>query len=179
MKQIDILCNDKIYTEMLILELEAQGYKALGKHTGYADIVVCESERRVGDNCITFSESEGADLLRPFNIEELVSLIEEKTGYEEKNIGSRELYVSATSRYAIYQGKRIVFTELEHRLLCCLYGRRNMYVSLAELAEELFGDPEAHNPVRVYVSYLRNKLDEAFGVKFIYTVRGKGYILKI
>jgi len=32
--------------------------------------------------------------------------------------------------------------------------------------------------VGVYIRFLRSKIDEAFGVKYIHTVRGVGYILK-
>ena len=34
------------------------------------------------------------------------------------------------------------------------------------------------NVVDVYVRYLRSKLDERFGQKYIHTVRGVGYVAK-
>ena len=34
------------------------------------------------------------------------------------------------------------------------------------------------NVVDVYVYYLRNKIDDVFGVKMIQTVRGVGYVIK-
>ena len=34
------------------------------------------------------------------------------------------------------------------------------------------------NVVDVYIRYLRSKIDEKFGVKFIHTVRGAGYVLR-
>jgi len=37
---------------------------------------------------------------------------------------------------------------------------------------------DKNNADNVYVSYLRKKLDDTFGVKMIYTIRGKGYMLK-
>lgn len=179
MKQIDIICNDKQYTRLLCLELEARGYRAEPRNTGRADLILCEKGTAVQDNCITFSRDGDADLVRPFDIEELIALIEERTDGEGHKSTEEELWVSTSSRCAAYRGTRIAFSELEHRLLLCLYEKRNSCVSCAELAGELFGDPGAENPVRVYISYLRNKLDEAFGVKFIYTARGKGYILKV
>ena len=33
------------------------------------------------------------------------------------------------------------------------------------------------NVIDVYVRYLRSKIDEAFGVKMIQTVRGVGYVI--
>ena len=32
--------------------------------------------------------------------------------------------------------------------------------------------------VDVYIRYLRSKIDERFGVKFIHTVRGVGYVFR-
>ena len=34
------------------------------------------------------------------------------------------------------------------------------------------------NVVDVYIRYLRSKIDEKFGVKFIHTVRGVGYVFR-
>ena len=34
------------------------------------------------------------------------------------------------------------------------------------------------NVVDVYIRFLRSKIDEAFGVKYIHTVRGVGYVLR-
>ena len=34
------------------------------------------------------------------------------------------------------------------------------------------------NVIDVYVRYLRSKIDEAYGVKMIQTVRGVGYVIK-
>ena len=34
------------------------------------------------------------------------------------------------------------------------------------------------NVVDVYIRYLRSKLDEPFGQKYIHTVRGVGYVVK-
>ncbi|MBQ4562032.1 MAG: winged helix-turn-helix transcriptional regulator [Clostridia bacterium] len=174
MKQIDIICNDKIYTEMLCLELRDRGYRVSDKNTGKADIILCEKEDRGDANIVTFSQKGGADLIRPFDIEELVSLIESKSADETADEG---LFVSPVSSYAVYKGTEVSLSELEHKILYYLYDRPDEYVMADELARKFFAD-EDKNTLRVYISYLRNKLDEAFGIKFIYTARGKGYMLK-
>ncbi|MBR6514210.1 MAG: winged helix-turn-helix transcriptional regulator [Clostridia bacterium] len=173
MKQIDIICNDKIYTELLCLELSDRGYKTSDKNSGRADVILIEADYHGNENTVTFSKKEGADLVRPFDIEELVSLIESKN---IKESFFDELYVSQSGCYAVYKENEISLTELEHKILCCLYEAKGEYVTAEELAARFF-DGEDKNTVRVYISYLRNKLDESFGIKFIYTARGKGYKL--
>ena len=175
MKQIDIICNDKIYAEMLCLELSDRGYKTSDKNTGKADLLLIEADHKGSYNTVTFSRKEGADLVRPFAIEELVALIESKNTEQQK---SDDLYVSPTAAYAVYRGTEISLSELEHGILYYLYSKKGSYVSADELAKEFF-DGADKNTLRVYISYLRNKLDEAFGVKLIYTARGKGYMIKL
>ena len=34
------------------------------------------------------------------------------------------------------------------------------------------------NSVDVYIRFLRGKIDDAFGIKLIHTVRGVGYVIK-
>ena len=34
------------------------------------------------------------------------------------------------------------------------------------------------NSVDVYIRFLRSKIDEAFGIKLIHTVRGVGYVIR-
>ncbi len=159
---------------MLILELNERGYKTSDKNTGRADILLIEAEYKGTDNTVTFSRKEGADLIRPFEIEDLISLIGSK-GTEESRID--EIYVSPTACYAVYKDTQISLSDLEHKILYYLYNRHGEYVTAEELAREFFAD-EDKNTLRVYISYLRNKLDEAFGIKFIYTARNKGYMLK-
>lgn len=159
---------------MLALELEAAGY---GLSARSADLVIADLDSGVtGD--ITFSRGEGADLRRPFGIDELFALVEEKLGGKGE-AQYETLQLSDTSASALYRGCRVELSDLEYKLLCYLYRNRDRYVSVSELSEKIFGNGGAQNPVRVYISYLRDKLDEAFKVKFIFTSRGKGYILKI
>ena len=159
---------------MLCLELGERGYRTSDKNTGRADVILIEKEGRGKGNIITFSRGKTADLIRPFSIDELVILIDSKQ--TQKTEKADMLYVSDTARYAVYRGDEIALTELEHKILYYLYTNAG-YITAEELAKEFFGDENEKNTLRVYISYLRNKLDEAFGIKFIYTARGKGYKL--
>ena len=67
-------------------------------------------------------------------------------------------------------------TPLEFRLLLTFLRNPGQVLSREQLLELVWGDAEAVNPsqVKVTVSYLRHKLDDA-GVSPIATVRGFGY----
>jgi two-component system, OmpR family, copper resistance phosphate regulon response regulator CusR len=78
-------------------------------------------------------------------------------------------------------GKLIQLTAKEYSLLEYLAQNTGKVRSRQEIAESVWGlDFETGtNFIDVYINYLRNKIDKGFPVKFIHTVTGFGYILKV
>lgn len=80
-----------------------------------------------------------------------------------------------------YNGEELSFTETEHSLLMALYKNRGEEISRERLLTEVWGRTDEcerkSNLTDVYIRYLREKLDDRFGVRLIYSVRGKGYKL--
>ncbi len=79
-------------------------------------------------------------------------------------------------KHIIFGQDDIALTENEFKLISCLYERRGEAVSREELSSVL-GSSES-NMCDVYICMLRRKLDNRFGIRFLITVRGKGYMLK-
>lgn len=141
------------------------------------------SEEQLSDtprNTVAFFE-------RPFPIAEFkkvaaeisaispLSREEQKGGFDLKSIE-----LDMFSKQARYNGKTVKFTPREFALLSLLYRNRGRIVSRKEVIETVWGEEYdmKNNADNVYINYLRNKLDGLFGVKVIYTVRGKGYMMK-
>jgi two-component system, OmpR family, response regulator len=83
--------------------------------------------------------------------------------------------IDGAGRRAAVNGKELALTPTEFRLLAFLVRNRNQVVSQLTLLEEVWGNTDADpKQVRLYVSYLRRKLNGA-GVDPIETVRGFGY----
>lgn len=72
-------------------------------------------------------------------------------------------------------GKTVPMTPAERDILAYLYARRGETVTREELATLLGG---GGNIVDVYVCRLRSKIEAPLGRRIIWTVRGKGYVLK-
>jgi len=72
-------------------------------------------------------------------------------------------------------------TSTEFRLLEYLLKNKNRVISRLEILEHVWGIDfnMGTNVVDVYVNYLRKKIDKDSGQKFIQTVIGMGYMLKI
>jgi len=78
-------------------------------------------------------------------------------------------------RAALYGDKIIPLSDFEYKTISLLIERRGEAVSREEISSLLGGEG---NMAEVYICHLRRKIDNALGKKFIYTVRGKGYMIK-
>lgn len=71
-------------------------------------------------------------------------------------------------------------TKREFDLLQYLLENKGIVLSRETILERVWGyDFEGEtNAVDVYIRFLRSKIDEAFGLKLISTVRGVGYVIR-
>ena len=81
---------------------------------------------------------------------------------------------------ASYAGEEINLTKKEYELLECMLKNKGVALNRDRILKEVwdydyYGDT---NVVDVYIRYLRQKIDDRFGITLIHTVRGIGYIIK-
>ncbi len=86
-----------------------------------------------------------------------------------------------TVERSVRRGQReIALTPMEYRVLEYLAHHPRAVISKTELLEHLYDYnwEKFSNVIEVYISGLRRKLDDAYPVKLIHTVRGHGYVLR-
>lgn len=131
----------------------------------------------------------GADdyITKPFAIQELLARIRaalrkhQTTDSPEGERLTCKSLVLYPSRYEVtVGGEEIHLTKKEYSLLEYLLRNKRNVLTRDQILQEVWGYDYAGdtNVVDVYIRYLRAKIDERFGEKYIYTVRGVGYVIK-
>lgn len=126
-------------------------------------------------------------ITKPFAIEELLARIravlrgaehaERKTGAPLRR---GELTLDPARYTVMYGADSIKLTYKEFLLLQTLLENQDIVLGRDTLLERVWGYDYMGetNVVDVYVRYLRQKIDEKYGVRLIQTVRSVGYVIK-
>ena len=130
----------------------------------------------------------GADdyITKPFAIEELLARIRaalrKRTAAAQPSNTLRVAgLVLDVDRHAVtVRDTPVELTRREFDLLHYLLENKEKVVSRESLLDHVWGFDYAGetNAVDVYIRFLRAKLEEPFGEKFIHTVRGVGYVIR-
>lgn len=163
---------------------------------------ICQSVRKLSDVPIIMltakddveDKVEGLDLgandylTKPFAIEELLARIRatlrdhQATAAKESGgmlvAGDLVMY---PDRYEVRVGDQPVdLTKKEYFLLEYLLRNKRTVLTRDQILQKVWGYDYIGdtNVVDVYIRYLRAKIDERFKKKFIYTMRGIGYVIR-
>ena len=126
-------------------------------------------------------------ITKPFAIEELLARIRvvlrgaERAGEKAVDVlRCGELALDPARHTVTYGDTPVNLTYKEFLLLQTLLENRDIVLGRDTLLERVWGFDYLGetNVVDVYIRYLRQKLDDAFGVKLIHTVRSVGYVIK-
>ena len=124
-------------------------------------------------------------ITKPFEIEELLARIRARLRRPERR-AARALAVGKLTldpdRHTVhFDGHPVELTHREFDLLKILMENEGIVMARSTLVEQVWGYDYMGetNIVDVYMRYLRSKLDDAYGVKLLHTVRGVGYVLRI
>lgn len=141
-----------------------------------------DTDKIIGFEC-------GADdyITKPFAIEELLARIRaalRKRGSgerpEEPLLSAGPLTMDVERHTVAVSGTPVELTRREFDLLHHLLENKGRVLSREALLDSVWGFDFVGetNSVDVYIRFLRSKIDEAFDIKLIHTVRGVGYVIR-
>jgi len=129
-------------------------------------------------------------ITKPFAIEELLARIravlrnsssaKESAKHAENILSAGSLRMNLDSREVWVGDVSVDLTKKEFDLLAYLMQNKGVVISRERLLDSVWGYDFVGetNAVDVYIRYLRAKIEEPFGLKFIQTIRGVGYIIR-
>ena len=131
----------------------------------------------------------GADdyISKPFRIKELLARMKSvlrrcKIDTPDGCVRIKNLEIRTGEAKVFKDGKEIILTAMEYRLLLILLNNRGHILSRTALLENIWdvaGDFVNDNTLTVYIKRLRDKIeDEPENPSIIRTVRGMGYVIE-
>lgn len=130
----------------------------------------------------------GADdyITKPFAIEELLARVRVALKKHTEHVQqTHRLTVCGvtmdTDRHEVTcNGEAIELTNREYELVHVLMENKNIVMDREKLMNRVCGYDYIGetNIIDVYVRHIRSKIDDVYGIRFIQTVRGVGYVIK-
>ncbi|NRA64482.1 MAG: response regulator transcription factor [Pseudobacteriovorax sp.] len=138
------------------------------------------------DDVIKGLDQGGDDYItKPFSLDELLArvraLLRRQTGVSSTILEVGPIKIDPARKQVTRDGKPIDLTAKEYALMEYFGRNAGMVLSRTQLSEHVWDmnfEPTS-NVVDVYVGYLRNKIDKAWGSNFIKTMRGHGYMFDV
>ncbi len=178
--------------DLMILDLmlpELSGIEVCRRLRQQSDIpiIMLTAKDDVSDKVMGLDMGADDYMTKPFAIEELLARIRvalKKHRGDRAEAGAAltagQLRLEPASYSTSFGGEPVALTKKEFDLLHYLWQHEHTAVSRDELLENVWGYDFAGdtNIVDVYIRYLRQKIDDRFGVKTIHTIRAVGYMFR-
>ncbi len=179
--------TDLVLLDIMLPELSGMEVCRRIRQESSVPIIMLTAKGDVTDKVAGLDMGANDYMTKPFAIEELLARI--RVALKQRaNVGKKEetalsygkLSVDLATRQVSYGEELLSLTKKEFDLLAFLLKNKNRAVPREELLSAVWDYDYAGdtNVVDVYVRYLRQKVEERLGIRFIETVRGVGYMIK-
>jgi DNA-binding response OmpR family regulator len=163
---------------------ELDGWQVLERIRELSDVPILMLTASAGELDTVRGLKAGADdyLTKPFRHQEFVARVESllrrrgDDGPPAEVLADSLVEIDFPKRVVTVKGQEVDLTPTEFRLLAAFVRHPNLVLSQDQLLDLVWDQADGRAPeqVKLYVGYLRRKLDEV-GVQPIETVRGFGY----
>ena len=188
---VEIMGKENIDLILLDINLpDGDGFSICSKLKEKEDVPIIFLTARDDEKDIVKGLDMGADdyITKPFRNRELISRInnvlrrygKNDTNQKDNIIKINDIEINTDSAKVMKDGKEIVFTSLEYKILVMMFSNPNVLITREQILDKIWdiaGNFVNDNTLTVYIKRIREKLDDKEG-KIIKTVRGLGYIIE-
>jgi DNA-binding response OmpR family regulator len=176
---------DLVLLDIMLPELSGMEVLRRLRKASAVPVIMLTARDAVTDKVSGLDTGANDYVTKPFEIEELLARIRvalrQTTKTDEDGVltcGGVSLDVKR--RAVSVRGESVELTKREFDLLQYLLANKGLVVTRESLLENVwdFDFDGGTNAVDVYIRFLRGKIDEAFDIKLIHTVRGVGYVIR-
>ena len=192
-KLIKLVIDDRVFARMVAIVLKNSSYELISADEDEPDAVILtdRADLKIQDGAKALyllrhhADFGAKQLLRPFSPDDLLRAVAELSGDDDNVKRSASVKTKSEprldrkSKRVILGRESVTLTEKEFLLFSLLYDAKGGIVTDEEIDEKVWlGEvSDGSNITAVYVNYLRKKIEEPLGRRYILRVRGKGYRL--
>ncbi|NMA24187.1 MAG: response regulator transcription factor [Clostridiales bacterium] len=177
---------DLILLDIMLPEINGMEVLRRLRRTSSVPVIMLTARDSVTDKVAGLDLGADDYITKPFAIEELLARIRAAlrksapTARENEVLTAQNVCLDSKRRTVTVGGQTVELTKREFDLLHYLLKNKGIVVTREMLMENVweFDFDGGTNAVDVYIRFLRGKIDEAFGIKLIHTVRGVGYVIR-
>jgi len=179
---------DLVLLDIMLPELNGMEVLRRLRRVSSVPVIMLTARDEVMDKVAGLDQGAEDYITKPFAIEELLARIRatlRKSGAangapEDGALAAQGVRLDIKRHEVTVLKTPIELTKREFDLLHYLLKNKGIVVSREMLLENVweYDFDGGTNAVDVYIRFLRTKIDEAFDIKLIHTVRGVGYVIK-
>jgi DNA-binding response OmpR family regulator len=176
---------DLVLLDIMLPELSGMEVLRRLRRTSAVPVIMLTARDGVTDKVSGLDTGANDYVTKPFEIEELLARIRAALrltarAEEDGALVCGDVSLDIKRRAVTVRGSAVELTKREFDLLQYLLSNKGIVVTRESLLENVwdFDFDGGTNAVDVYIRFLRGKIDEAFGIKLIHTVRGVGYVIR-
>ena len=177
---------DLILLDIMIPELNGMEVLRRLRRTSSIPVIMLTARDEVMDKVAGLDQGADDYITKPFAIEELLARIRATlrkragSGAQGDILSSHGVNLDIKRHTVTVKDTPVELTKREFDLLHYMLKNKGIVVTRDMLLENVweYDFDGGTNAVDVYIRFLRGKIDEAFDIKLIHTVRGVGYVIK-
>ena len=176
---------DLILLDIMLPELNGMEVLRRLRKVSSTPVIMLTARDEVMDKVAGLDQGADDYITKPFAIEELLARIratlrKRAGGADGEILSAMGVNLDLKRHTVSVHDTPLELTKREFDLLHYLLKNKGIVVTREMLLENVweYDFDGGTNAVDVYIRFLRSKIDEAFDVKLIHTVRGVGYVIK-